>query len=58
MTQLPPVRDRTRINLSEILEMRYWCKELNVSEQQLREAVIEGGSSEVCRVRDYLRARP
>jgi hypothetical protein len=55
MTDSPPPRDRTRINISELLEVRYWCKTLQISEAQLRDAVISGGSSELDRVREYLR---
>jgi len=38
-------RDRTRINVSEDWELRYWTKELGVSEQRLRELVKQHGAS-------------
>jgi hypothetical protein len=37
--------DRTRINLGEDYEVRYWTETLGVSEQTLRDAVAEVGSS-------------
>jgi hypothetical protein len=30
--------DRARVNLQEEHEVRYWCKEFNCSENELREA--------------------
>lgn len=36
--------DRSRINLNEDYEVRYWTQELGVSEAQLRAAVKEVGS--------------
>jgi hypothetical protein len=35
--------DRLRINVSEEYEVRYWTKELGVSEQCLRELVSKHG---------------
>ena len=37
--------DRTRINLNEDYEVRYWTKALAVSEERLRELVREHGNS-------------
>jgi hypothetical protein len=37
--------DRSRINLSESWELKYWTKALGVSEEQLRAAVKAAGSS-------------
>jgi len=37
----PP--DPSRINLNQPWEVRYWSKELNVSEEQLRRAVQSVG---------------
>jgi hypothetical protein len=31
--------DRTRVNVNESWELRYWCKEFNCTEAQLRAAV-------------------
>lgn len=31
--------DATKINVNEAWEVSYWCKELNVSEAKLKEAV-------------------
>lgn len=46
-------QDRSRINLSEDYEVRYWTEALGVSEQTLRDAVAEVGSS-ADRVREAL----
>jgi hypothetical protein len=35
--------DRTRINLSEAYEVRYWCRELQVPPAELRAAVGKVG---------------
>ncbi|WP_426284968.1 DUF3606 domain-containing protein [Luteibacter sp. E-22] len=35
--------DRTRININEEYELRYWTKELGVSEEQLRTSVKRVG---------------
>jgi len=37
--------DRDRINLSEDYEVRYWTKTLGVSEDELRAAVKQVGST-------------
>ena len=37
--------DRTRINLNEDYEVRYWTKALGISEERLRELVREHGNS-------------
>lgn len=37
--------DRSKINLSQEHEVRYWAKELNVSEDQLRAIVKQVGNS-------------
>jgi hypothetical protein len=43
-------QDRARINMSEPYEVRYWTKELGVSEDELRQLVNEhGGSAEQIR---------
>lgn len=38
-------QDRARINVNEDHELRYWTKELGVSEQRLKEAVNAAGVS-------------
>jgi len=38
-------QDRSRINVDESWEMRYWTKELGVTEDQLRSAVKTAGTS-------------
>ena len=38
-------QDRTRINVNEDWEVRYWSKELGVSENRLRELVKQHGVS-------------
>ncbi|WP_447988347.1 DUF3606 domain-containing protein [Achromobacter spanius] len=47
-------QDRARINVNEDHELRYWTKELGVSEQQLIEAVKAVGVS-VEAVKQHLR---
>ncbi|WP_076998489.1 DUF3606 domain-containing protein [Variovorax sp. KK3] len=46
-------QDRSRINVSEVHELRYWTQTLGVSESQLRAAVAAAGTS-VQAVRQYL----
>lgn len=38
-------QDRSRVNLSEGYEVRYWTQKFGVSEEQLRKAVEKAGSS-------------
>jgi hypothetical protein len=38
-------QDRSRINISEDWELRWWAKSLGVSESDLRKAVLAVGSS-------------
>ena len=38
-------QDRSRINVNEPWELRYWTKELGLSEDELREAVKTAGTS-------------
>jgi hypothetical protein len=47
--------DRDRISLSEDYEIRDWTKSLNVTEEQLRDAVGKVGNS-ADKVREYLKA--
>lgn len=47
--------DRSRISLSQEHEVRYWTKELGVSEQELRNALAVTGSNSATRIREYLR---
>lgn len=47
-------QDRTRINVNEDHELRYWTKELGVSEERLKEVVKAVGVS-VESVREHLR---
>ena len=46
-------QDRSRINTNQDHEVRYWTKELGISEEQLRQAVQRVGSS-ADKVRDHL----
>jgi len=46
--------DRSRIAMSEEHEVRYWTKELGVSEQELQKAVKAVGNS-ADKVREHLR---
>ncbi|MCS3505028.1 DUF3606 domain-containing protein [Achromobacter sp. JUb104] len=47
-------QDRARINVNEDHELRYWTKELGVSEQRLKEAVKSVGVS-VEAVKEHLK---
>ncbi|MGW9064588.1 DUF3606 domain-containing protein [Achromobacter animicus] len=47
-------QDRSRINVNETHELRYWTQELGVSEAQLRDAVKAVGPSATA-VREHLR---
>ncbi|WP_286897668.1 MULTISPECIES: DUF3606 domain-containing protein [Achromobacter] len=47
-------QDRSRINVNETHELRYWTQELGVSETQLRDAVKAVGPSATA-VREHLR---
>lgn len=47
-------QDRARINVNEAHELRYWTKELGVSEQRLKEAVKSVGVS-VEAVKEHLK---
>jgi hypothetical protein len=38
-------QDRSRINLSEDYEVRYWCERFELSEDELRAAVKRVGNS-------------
>jgi hypothetical protein len=46
--------DRSRINVNEEWERRYWTKELGVTEEELRAAVSTAGTSAEA-VRAHLR---
>lgn len=48
--------DRSLVNLNQEHEVRYWTKELGVTESRLREAVQEVGTS-AAKVREFLRGR-
>jgi hypothetical protein len=37
--------DRSRINLGEDYEVRYWCKELGVTRDELQHLVAEHGNA-------------
>jgi hypothetical protein len=47
-------QDRARINVNENHELRYWTKELGVSEERLKEAVKAVGVA-VEAVREHLK---
>lgn len=52
-------QDRSRINLEEDYEVRYWTEQLGVTEEQLREAVrTEGSSADAIRERLKNRGSP
>lgn len=45
--------DAARVNVNETHEVRYWTKQLNCSQAELRTAVGEVGTS-TAQVKDYL----
>ena len=47
--------DRSRIDLGQPHEVRYWTRELGVTEEQLRRAMDALGSTSATRVREFLR---
>jgi hypothetical protein len=47
-------QDSSRISTSEEWEVRYWTKELSVTEERLKELVREHGNS-AAKVRDAIR---
>ena len=49
-------QDRSKINLHEEYELRYWTQALAVTEEQLTQAVKEVGNS-ADRVREYFSSR-
>lgn len=38
-------QDRSKINMHEAHEVKYWTKQLNVSQAELQQAVDKGGNS-------------
>jgi hypothetical protein len=46
-------QDRNRINVNEPWELRYWTKTLGLSEEELRNAVRDAGTS-VTAVREHI----
>ena len=50
------VQDRSKINLSEDYEVRYWTEKFNCSEEELRKAVEAAGSG-ARHVEEYLKGR-
>ncbi|HEY6079101.1 MAG TPA: DUF3606 domain-containing protein [Polyangiaceae bacterium] len=51
-----PVKDRSRINVSEAQDVTYWCTKLACSETQLRAAVKMVGATP-SKVRAHLNQR-
>lgn len=47
--------DRSRISLDQAHEVRYWTKELGVTERELRNAIAAAGSHSATRIREYLK---
>lgn len=47
--------DRSRISLEEAHDVRYWTRELGVSEADLRRAMDMVGSNSAIRVREFLK---
>lgn len=39
------LRDRSKINLRENLEVKYWCRELGIDKARLRQLIEKVGNS-------------
>jgi hypothetical protein len=50
-------RDRSRINVNEDWELRYWTKELNCTPDELRLAIRQAETNSVETVRAQLRKK-
>jgi hypothetical protein len=48
-------RDRTRINVNEAYELQYWSEKLNVTPNELRNAVEATGSEDAEKITEYLK---
>ncbi|ARP87178.1 DUF3606 domain-containing protein [Bordetella genomosp. 9] len=48
-------RDRSRINLEEDWEVRYWSETLGCTRDELRKAVQDAGTNSVDKVREFLK---
>ena len=48
-------QDRTRINIHEDYELRYWCEKFGVTPVRIRDAVAAVGTS-AKKVEEYLKA--
>ena len=46
--------DRTRINISQDYEVKYWTSKFGITVEQLQEAVSEAGSSSTEKIRQAL----
>jgi hypothetical protein len=55
-TSIRTQADRTRINLSQEHEVRYWTQELGCTPEELKAAVQAAGNS-VEKVREYVKQR-
>jgi hypothetical protein len=47
--------DRARIDLTQPQEIRYWTRELGITEETLRRAIDALGSNSATRLREFLR---
>lgn len=50
-------KDMANVNINEEWELRWWARELNLSEDQLKQAVHEVGTA-TTRLRDYKPPNP
>ena len=50
-------RDRTQINVNEPYEVQYWSAKLNVTPQELRDAIKQANTENVKKIEEYLRNR-
>ena len=51
------VKDRTQIDANEPYEVQYWSAKLNVSPQELKDAIKQSGTENVKKLEEFLRVR-
>ena len=51
----PADPDRTRIQLDDERDVRYWTREFKLTEDELRGAIAASGTTSATRLREYLR---
>jgi len=47
--------DRSQIDANQSDELQYWTKKFNISSEQLTDAIMSTGSTNVQEIQDYLK---